>query len=59
MVSRFIGRAPYVGERGGRVKPVEDAEGKSDVAQNCPEGGPVKLLQPLLTRKWETFNFLY
>ena len=44
VVSRFIGRAPYVGERGGRVKPVEDAEGKSDVAQNGPEGGPVKLL---------------
>ena len=51
VVSGLVGRAPNVGECGGRVKPVEYAERKREVAQNCPESCPVKFLQPLLIEK--------
>ena len=51
MISGLVGRAPNVGECGGGVEPVEDAEGKRDVAQNCPECRTVKVLQLLLMNK--------
>ena len=57
VVSGLVGRAPNVGECGGRVKPVEDAERKGDVAQNCPECRPVKLLQPFLIKKQQIRHY--